>query len=240
VTTLDGHWAFLVSIWTAVLVGVVVNHLIWPMSAVAKLRRELADFLLASAEIEHAAITADSDPDVFRAKGQRFAARYYKSIEVQLKLVVAAEAEKSLTQAQVAYALGFQQRLFDVGFAFARLRMRAPTAIDPLLVDEQHALSNATAAYMTALAGHVRSLDEQQQPALPELRSLLWDLIEKWKTLHEQQSGATSFSAEDVRTFRTKLERSVLLVELLTEFADWLAAQSPPSSHATVLAAEQR
>ena len=238
VTTLDSHWSFLVSIWIAVLVGVVVNHLVWPMSAVGKLRRELSGSLDAAARIEHAAQTADSDPDAFHAEGQRFAARHYKSIEVQLKLVVAAEAEKAFTQAQVAHALGFQQQLFDVGYALARLRTRAPTAIDPLMADAQHALSNATAAYMTALAAHVRSPGELL--VLPDLRSVMGDLIEKWKTLRNQESGATAFSAEDVRIFRTKIERSVLLVESLTEFADWLVAQSTPSSHATVMAAGQR
>lgn len=54
VTTLDSHWDFLVSIWTAVVVGLAVNLLVWPMIAIEKLRHQLAQFLEGVAAIERA------------------------------------------------------------------------------------------------------------------------------------------------------------------------------------------
>jgi uncharacterized membrane protein YccC len=238
VTTLDSHWTFLVSIWTAVLVGLAVNYLVWPMTAIGKLRRLLAGFLESVAAMERAAQSADSDPDAYHAKCRRFAAQYYNSIGIQLKLSVAADADKAITKTQVAHALGFQQRLFDVGFALARLRIERSPVVESLLADEQHALSEATAAYLAGLAEQVRS--PGYQPALPDLGLAMQGLIQKWKALHEQESVRVSLSAEDVRAIRTGIERRVLLVDLLHEFAEWLAAQTAPSSHTTALALEQR
>ena len=237
VTTLDNHWAFLVSIWTAVVVGLAVNLLIWPMSAIGKLRHQLADFLESVADIERAAQATDADPDAFHVKCRRFAALYYKSIEIQLKLAVAAEADKAITRAQVADALGFQQQVFDVSFALARMRLERLTVIDQLFPEQQRALTKATVAYLAGLADQVRSPGDQ--PELPDLESAMRDLVQKWKELCEREKALVTFSAEDVRAIRTSIERRVLLVDSLQEFADWLAAQASPSSHASALAIEQ-
>jgi hypothetical protein len=208
------------------------------MTAIGKLRRLLAGFLESVAAMERAAQSADSDPDAYHAKCRRFAAQYYNSIGIQLKLSVAADADKAITKTQVAHALGFQQRLFDVGFALARLRIERSPVVESLLADEQHALSEATAAYLAGLAEQVRS--PGYQPALPDLGLAMQGLIQKWKALHEQESVRVSLSAEDVRAIRTGIERRILLVDLLHEFAEWLAAQTAPSSHTTALALEQR
>lgn len=238
VTTLDSHWSFLVSIWTAVVVGLAVNHLVWPMTAIGKLRHQLAAFLEDLADIERATQAVDTDPDAFHAHYQRFAAQYYKSIEMQLKLAVAAEAEKATTQAQVREALGFQQRLFDVSFALARMRLERRTLLGRLFPDQQHVLTEATAAWLAGLAEQVRS--PANQPALPDLDAATRGLVEKWKTLHQQEQALASLSVEDVRAIRTSIERRVLLADSLHEFAEWLAAQASPSLHATGLANAHR
>ncbi len=238
VTTLDMHWDFLVSIWLAVVVGLAVNLLVWPMSAIGKLRHQLAGFLQSVADLERATQEVDVDPGAFRAICRRFAAQYYKSIEIQLKLAVAAEAEKAITRAQVADALGFQQRLFDVSFALARMRLERLTVIDQLFPEQQRALTKATVAYLAGLADQVRS--PANQPALPDLNAAMRGLVQKWKELCEQENALASFSAEDVRAIRTSIERRVLLSDSLYEFADWLAAQASRSSHATGFASEQR
>jgi uncharacterized membrane protein YccC len=237
VTTLDSHWSFFVSIWTAIVVGLAVNLLVWPMTAIGKLRHGLAGFFEGMADLERAAQAMDEDPDAFHAKYRRFAAQYYKSVEVQLKLAVAAEADKAITRAQVADALGFHQRLFDVSFALVRMRLERLTVIDQLFPDQQRVLTEATVAYLAGLAERVRSPGDRS--ALPDLESAMRDLVQKWKELRVQENALTSFSAEDVRTIRTSIERRVLLVESLQEFADWLAAQASPSSHAPALAIEQ-
>jgi uncharacterized membrane protein YccC len=238
VTTLDSHWDFLVSNWIAVVVGLAVNLLVWPMTAIEKLRHQLAEFLEGVADIEHATQEVDADPDAFHAKYQRFAAQYYKSIEIQLKLAAAAEAEKAITKAQVLDALVFQQRLFDMSFALARMRLERRTLLGRLFPDQQHVLTEATSAYLAGLANQVRS--PANQPALPDLNAAMRDLVEKWKELRQQENALASFSAEDVRAIRTSIERRVLLSDSLYEFADWLAAQASPSLHATGLANEQR
>jgi uncharacterized membrane protein YccC len=237
VTTLDGHWSFLVSIWTAVVVGLAVNLLLWPMTAIGKLRHGLAGFFEGMADLERAAQATDEDPDAFHAKYRRFAAQYYKSIEKQLNLAVAAEADKAITRAQVADALRFHQRLFDVSFALARMRLERLTVVGQLFPDQQRALTEATVAYLAGLAERVRSPGDR--PALPDLESAMRDLVQEWRALREQEHALASFSAEDVRTIRTSIERRVLLVDSLQEFAVWLAAQASPSSHAPALAIEQ-
>ena len=237
VTTLDSHWTFLVSIWTAVVVGLAVNLLVWPMTAIGKLRHELAGFLESVADIERAAQATDADPDAFHANWRRFAAQYYKSIEMQLKLIVAAEADKAITRVQVADALRFQQRLFDVSFASARMRLEGLTVVDQLFPDQQRVLTEATVAYLAGLAEQVRSPGDL--PALPDLGSAMRDLVLKWKALREQENARVTFSAEDVRAIRTSIERKRLLTDSLHEFADWLAAQTAPSSRAAALAIEK-
>ena len=234
VTTLDSHWAFLVSIWTAAVVGYAVNLLVWPMTAIDKVRHQLAGFFEDLAEIERVSQTADTDPDAFHAKWRSFAAQYYKSIEIQLKLVVAAESDKAITRAQVVEALGFHHRLFDASFALARMRIERLTVVDRLFPDQQRALSEAMVAYLAGLAEQVRS--PGAQPALPDLASPMRDLVQAWKALREQENALASFSAEEVRAIRTSIERRVLLVDALHEFADWLAAQRSPSSDARALA----
>jgi uncharacterized membrane protein YccC len=238
VTTLDSHWTFLVSIWTAVVIGLAVNLLVWPMTAIGKLRHQLAQFLESVADIEHATQEVDADPDAFHGKYQRFAAQYYKSIEMQLKLAAAAGAEKVITKTQVAVALGFQQRLFDEGFALARMRHERRTLLGQLFPDQQRVVTEATGAYLAGLAEQVRS--PGYQPALPDLHVATRGLVEKWKALRQKEDALASLSAEDVRAVRTSIERRVLLSDSLDEFADWLAAQTSPASHATALASEQR
>ena len=238
VTTLDSHWNFLVSIWIAVIVGLAVNLLVWPMTAIEKLRRQLAEFLKGVADIERATQEIDADPDAFHARYQGFAAQYYKSIEMQLKLAAAAQAEKAITKAQVLDALVFQQRLFDMSFALARMRLERRTLLGRLFPDQQHILTEATSAYLTGLADQVRS--PSNQSVLPDLNAAMRDLVQKWKELRQQENALASFSAEDVRAIRTSIERRVLLSDSLYEFADWLAAQAPPSLHVTGLANEQR
>jgi hypothetical protein len=238
VTTLDSHWNFLVSIWTAVVVGVAVNHLIWPMTAIGKLRHQLAEFLEGVADIERATQEVDTDPVAFHAKYQRFAAQYYKSIEIQLKLVAAAQAEKTITKTQVAVGLEFQQRLFDMSYALARMRLEQRTLLGRLFPDQQHVLTEATSAYLAGLADQVRL--PANQPALPKLNVAMLGLVEKWKELHQQEGALASFSAEDLRAIRTSIERRVLLSDMLYEFADWIAVQASPSLHTTGLVNEQR
>jgi hypothetical protein len=237
VTTLDSHWNFLVSIWIAVVVGLAVNLLVWPMTVIEKLRHQLAEFLEGVADIEHATQEMDADPDAFHARYQRFAAQYYKSIEMQLKLAAAAQAEKAITKAQVLDALVFQQRLFDMSFALARMRLERRTLLGRLFPDQQHVLTEATSAYLAGLADQVRS--PANQPALPDLNAAMRDLVEKWKEFRQQENALASFSAEDVRAIRTSIERRVLLSDSLYDFADWLAAQASHSSHVTGLAGEQ-
>jgi uncharacterized membrane protein YccC len=226
VTTLDSHWDFLVSIWTAVVVGLAVNLMVWPMTAIGKLRHQLAEFLESVADIERATQAVDADPDAFHDRYQRFAAQYYKSIETQLKLAAAAGAEKAITKTQVAVALGYQQRLFDMSYALARMRLERRTLLGRLFPDQQHAVTNATGAYLAELAEQVRS--PGYQPALPDLNAAMRDLVEKWKELRQQDNALAAFSAEDVRAIRTGIERRVLLSDSLYEFADWLAAQASP------------
>jgi hypothetical protein len=238
VTTLDSHWDFLVSIWTAVVVGLAVNLLVWPMTAIGKLRHQLAQFLEGVADIERATQEVDADPDAFHAKYQRFAAQYYKSIEMQLKLAAAAQAEKAITKTQVAVALEFQQRLFDVSYALARMRLERRTLLGRLFPDQQHAVTNATGAYLAELAEQVRS--PGYRPALPDLKAAMRELVEKWKALRQQENALASFSVEDVRAIRTSIERRVLLSDSLYEFADWLAAQASPASQTTGMTSEQR
>ncbi len=238
VTTLDSHWNFLVSIWTAVVVGVAVNHLIWPMTAIGKLRHQLAEFLEGVADIERATQEVDTDPVAFHAKYQRFAAQYYKSIEIQLKLVAAAQAEKTITKTQVAVGLEFQQRLFDMSYALARMRLEQRTLLGRLFPDQQHVLTEATSAYLAGLADQVRL--PANQPALPKLNVAMLGLVEKWKELHQQEGALASFSAEDLRAIRTSIERRVLLSDMLYEFTDWIAVQASPSLHTTGLVNEQR
>jgi hypothetical protein len=208
------------------------------MTAIGKLRQQLAVFLEGVADLQRTAQATDVDPDAFRAQYQRFAAQYYKSIEIQLKLVVAAEAEKSVTKAQVPAALGFQQRLFDVSSAMARMRLERRAVVGQLFPDQQRVLTEATSVYLAGLAEQIRS--PGVQPALPDLNAATRDLVQKWKALRQQEDGLASFSDEDVRAIRTSIERRVLLSDSLHEFADWLAAQTSPPDRDTRLASEQR
>jgi len=234
VTTLDSHWTFLVSIWTAVVVGLAVNLLVWPMTAIGKLRHHLAQFLEGVAAIQRATQDVDADPDDFHAKYRGFAAQYYQSVEAQLKLAVAAGAEKTITKTQVAAALGFRQRLFDVSYALARMRHERSTLLGRLFPDQQRAVTDATGAYLAELAEQVRS--PGYQPTFPDLNGATRDLVQKWNALRQQEKALVSFSAADVRAIRTSIERRVLLSDSLYEFADWLAAQPRHSSLATGLA----
>jgi hypothetical protein len=233
VTTLDSHWTFLVSIWTAVVVGLAVNLLVWPMTAIGKLRHQLAQFLEGVADIEHATQEVDADPDAFHARYQRFATQYYKSIEMQLKLAAAAGVEKAITKAQVAAGLGFQQRLFDMSYALARMRLERRTLLGRLFPDQQQAVTEATGTCLAQLAEQVRS--PGYQPALPDLNAAMRELVEKWKELRQQENALASFSTEDVRAIRTSIERRVLLSDSIYECADWLAAQASPKGNIDVI-----
>jgi uncharacterized membrane protein YccC len=238
VTTLDSHWSFLVSVFAAAVVGLAVSLLVWPMTAIGKLRQALAAFLEGVADLQRTAQAADVDLDAFGAQYRRFAAQYYKSIEIQLKLVVAAEAEKAVTKVQVAAGLGFQQRLFDVSSALARMRLERRAVIGQIFPDQQRVLTEATAVYLAALAEQIRSAGAQ--PALPDLNAPTQELVRKWKALCQREDGLASFSAEDVRSIRTSIERRVLLSDSLHEFADWLVAQTSSPAQATALTSEQR
>ena len=222
-TTLDSHWTFLVSIWTAVVVGLAVNWLVWPMTAMGKLRPQLAGFLDAIAGMERSAQGTSTDANAFREEVRAFARRYLQGIEVQLKLAGAAQADKAVTRAQVAGALGHQQRLFDVSFALARMRLDGLTVVGQELPEQQRVVTEATVDYLSGLARRLRS--PGVQPALPDLDGPFRDLIQKWRELLERDETRARLSAGQISEIRTSIERRGLLIDSLHAFASWLDAE---------------